>query len=109
MLCNTLILLAILVAGPDLSGEPIVMSLAVALVYAPRISRISRSAALDVILSDYVLVARLRGENALSINGSGIGFSLISIIIKLHSGKIKIDSEIGVGTKIKIYFKKELF
>ena len=60
-------LLAILVAGPDLSGEPIVMSLAVALVYAPRISRISRSAALDVILSDYVLVARLRGENALSI------------------------------------------
>ena len=60
-------LLAILVAGPDLSGEPVVMSLAVALVYAPRISRISRSAALDVILSDYVLAARVRGESALSI------------------------------------------
>jgi peptide/nickel transport system permease protein len=60
-------LLAILVAGPKLSGEPIIMALAVALVYAPRISRISRSAALDIIMSDYVLVARLRGESALSI------------------------------------------
>jgi len=60
-------LLAILVAGPKLSGEPILMALAVALVYAPRISRISRSAALDIIMSDYVIVARLRGESALSI------------------------------------------
>ena len=58
---------------------------------------------------DKINIPFYRGENALSINGSGIGFSLISIIIKLHSGKIKIDSEIGVGTKIKIYFKKELF
>ena len=60
-------LLVILVAGPKLSGEPILMALAVALVYMPRISRISRSAALDVIMSDYVIVARLRGESALSI------------------------------------------
>jgi len=41
--------------------------LAAAIVYAPRISRISRSAALDVITRDYVLVAKLRGENAFSI------------------------------------------
>ena len=60
-------LLAILAAGPNLSGEPLLMSLAVAIVYAPRISRISRSAALDVITRDYVLVAKLRGENAFSI------------------------------------------
>lgn len=60
-------LLAILVAGPKLSGEPILMALAVALVYMPRISRISRSAALDIIMSDYVVAARLRGESAISI------------------------------------------
>ena len=60
-------LLAILVAGPELSGEPILMALAVALVYMPRISRISRSAALDIIMSDYVVAARLRGESAISI------------------------------------------
>ena len=43
------------------------MALAIALVYAPRISRISRSAALDIIMRDYVVVARLRGESAISI------------------------------------------
>tara|TARA_B110000211_G_C14070103_1_gene549501 strand:- start:607 stop:1953 length:1347 start_codon:yes stop_codon:yes gene_type:complete len=48
-----------------------------------------------------------RGKNALQMNGSGIGFSLISIIMKLHCGEIKVESEIGVGTEIKIFFKKE--
>ena len=60
-------LLIILAAGPDLSGEPLLMSLAVAIVYAPRISRIARSAALDVITKDFVIAARLRGESAISI------------------------------------------
>lgn len=56
---------------------------------------------------DKITIPFYRGGNALAINGSGIGFSLISIIIKLHCGKIEIDSELGLGTKIKVYFKKE--
>ena len=60
-------LLIILAAGPNLSGEPLLMALAVSIVYAPRISRIARSAALDVITKDFVVAARLRGESALSI------------------------------------------
>lgn len=60
-------LIAILAAGPRWSGEPFVIALVVALVYAPRIARIARSAALDVITRDYVTIARLRGESALSV------------------------------------------
>jgi peptide/nickel transport system permease protein len=38
------------------------MILVIAVLYAPRIARMARSAALDVITQDYVLAARLRGE-----------------------------------------------
>lgn len=48
-----------------------------------------------------------RGKNAIKLNGSGIGLSLISIIMKLHCGKIEIESEIDEGTEIKVFFKKE--
>ncbi len=60
-------LLAVYAAGPELAGQPALMVLVIAIVYAPRIARMARSAALDVVTRDYVIAARLRGESALSV------------------------------------------
>ena len=62
-----LALIAIAAAGTELSGNPLVVILVVALVYAPRVARMARSAALDIVARDFVTVARLRGESAWSI------------------------------------------
>ena len=62
-----LALLAIATAGPELSGEPILIIFVVALVYTPRIARMARAAALDVITRDFVTMAKLRGESAWSV------------------------------------------
>jgi len=62
-----LALIAIAAAGPELSGNPLLVMLVVALVYAPRIARMARAAALDIVTRDFVTVARLRGENAWSV------------------------------------------
>jgi peptide/nickel transport system permease protein len=62
-----LALIAIASAGPELSGNPILVVLVVALVYAPRIARIARAAAMDIATRDYVTAARLRGESAWSV------------------------------------------
>lgn len=60
-------LIAIAAAGPRLSGEPLLIVLVVALIYTPRIARMARAAALDVITRDFVTIARLRGEGAFSV------------------------------------------
>jgi peptide/nickel transport system permease protein len=62
-----LALIAIAAAGPQLSGNPLLVILVVALVYAPRIARLARVAALDVASRDFITVARLRGEGAWSV------------------------------------------
>lgn len=62
-----LALVAITAAGPDLSGHPLLIVLVVALVYTPRIARMARSAALDIVIRDFVTAARLRGERAWSV------------------------------------------
>jgi peptide/nickel transport system permease protein len=62
-----LALLAIAAAGPDLSGEPVLIIAVVAFVYAPRIARMARAAALDIITRDFVTIAKLRGESAWSV------------------------------------------
>jgi peptide/nickel transport system permease protein len=62
-----LALIAIASAGPRLSGNPILVVLVVALVYAPRIARMARAAAIDIATRDYVTMARLRGESAWSV------------------------------------------
>lgn len=62
-----LALIAIAAAGPELSGNPFLIVLVVALVYAPRIARMARSVAVDIATRDYVTVARLRGESAWSV------------------------------------------
>jgi len=62
-----LALIAIASAGPELSGNPLLIVLVVALVYAPRIARMARSVAVDIATRDHVTVARLRGESAWSV------------------------------------------
>lgn len=62
-----LALIAIATAGPEASGNPVLIVLVVALVYAPRIARMARAAAIDIATRDYVTVARLRGESAWSV------------------------------------------
>ena len=60
-------LLAMVAAGPELSGDPVLVVLVVALVYAPRIARMARTAAIEIATRDFVTVARLRGESAWSV------------------------------------------
>ncbi|CAN5496961.1 ABC transporter permease [soil metagenome] len=62
-----LALIAITAAGTEYSGNPTLVILVVALVYAPRIARMARAAAIDIATRDFVTVARLRGENAWSV------------------------------------------
>ncbi|HWA43586.1 MAG TPA: ABC transporter permease [Hypericibacter adhaerens] len=62
-----LALLAMAAAGPEVAGNPVLVVLVVALVYAPRIARMARAAAIDIATRDYVTVARLRGESPWSV------------------------------------------
>ena len=62
-----LALIAIASAGPTWAGNPLHVILVVALVYAPRVSRMARSAAIDIASRDFITAARLRGEGAWSV------------------------------------------
>jgi peptide/nickel transport system permease protein len=62
-----LALIIIVAVGPGLSGNPILLILVVALIYSPRIARMARAAALDIVTRDFVTVAELRGESAWSV------------------------------------------
>ncbi|RMC64847.1 ABC transporter permease subunit [Sinorhizobium meliloti] len=62
-----LALVMIIAAGPALAGEPVLIVFVVGLVYAPRITRIARAAAMDIATREYVAVAELRGEGTWSI------------------------------------------
>lgn len=62
-----LALIAIVAAGPSVSGSPVLLVLVIGLIYAPRVARMARSAALDIVTRDYVTVAKLRGETAWSV------------------------------------------
>jgi signal transduction histidine kinase len=45
-----------------------------------------------------------RGKNALTRKGTGIGLPLVNQIIMNHNGRLKITSEINVGTEVTILF-----
>jgi peptide/nickel transport system permease protein len=62
-----LALLAIAAAGPKLSGSSLLLMSVVVLVYTPRIARMARAVAVDLVTRDYVTVARARGESVRSI------------------------------------------
>lgn len=60
-------LLIVSLAGPGVQGSPVLLILVVGAGYLPRVARMARAAALDVVSRDFVLAARLRGENAWTI------------------------------------------
>lgn len=60
------LILALLVLG-SLEPSFIVVVLVVALLFAPRVATVVRAATLDVVMEDFVTIARLRGESALSV------------------------------------------
>ena len=62
-----LALLAIAAAGPKASGSSLLLIGVVVLVYAPRIARMARTVAVDLVTRDFVTVARARGESVRSI------------------------------------------
>jgi len=62
-----LALLVISAAGADQSGNPLLLIGVVAFIYAPRVARMARAVALDLVTRDFVTVARARGESAWSI------------------------------------------
>jgi peptide/nickel transport system permease protein len=62
-----LALLAIAAAGSKASGSSGLLIGVVVLVYAPRIARMARAVAVDLVTRDFVTVARARGESVRSI------------------------------------------
>ena len=62
-----LALLLVAAAGPHQSGSWILLIGVVVLVYVPRVARMARAVALDLVQRDFVTVARARGESAWSI------------------------------------------
>jgi peptide/nickel transport system permease protein len=60
-----LILALVILSG--FGSSPLLLILTVALVYSPRVSRIARAAALEIIAEDFVTAARARGESSWAI------------------------------------------
>jgi peptide/nickel transport system permease protein len=74
-------LLAVYAAGPELAGQPALMVVVIAIVYAPRIARMARAAALDVVTRDFVTAARLRGDRAWSIIWRDLAPNTVSTLL----------------------------
>lgn len=76
-----LALVAMVSFGPQLAGHPLVVVFVVALVYAPRIARMARSAAVDIATRDFVTIAKLRGESSWSVIRSDILPNASSVLL----------------------------
>jgi peptide/nickel transport system permease protein len=62
-----LALLIIVAAGPEKSGSRALLIGVVGFVYLPRIARMARTVAVDLVTRDFVIAARARGESVWSI------------------------------------------
>lgn len=57
-------LLIVTSAGPDHVGSPLLLIAVMAVIYAPRMARVARASALEIVTRDFVTIARLRGDHA---------------------------------------------
>lgn len=62
-----LALLIVALAGSRATGTTILIILVIGFVYAPRVARIARSAAIEIATKEFVLAAKLRGDAAWTI------------------------------------------
>jgi peptide/nickel transport system permease protein len=101
-----LALLAIAAAGPKLAGKSLLLISVVVLVYAPRIARMARTVAVDLVTRDFVIVARARGESVWSIvwrelTPNAAGVLLVEFGVRAGYAPILISSLgfLGFGTQ----------
>jgi peptide/nickel transport system permease protein len=92
-----LALMIVALAGPDVSGQPILVVAVVAFIYAPRMARLARAAAIEIAAKEFVAAARLNGESAASIiwrellpNATGI--ILVEIALRASYAPILVGS-----------------
>ncbi len=50
-----------------------------------------------------IFTAFQRGNNVGTIQGTGLGLAIVKKSIERHNGKIKIESELGKGTRITVF------
>lgn len=49
---------------------------------------------------------RVEGAQGRTHEGSGIGLSLVHELVKLHSGTVSVESELGVGTTLRVHIPR---
>jgi peptide/nickel transport system permease protein len=101
-----LALLVIAAAGPQNSGNYLLLILVVAGVYTPRIARMARAVAIDLVTRDYVTVARTRGETTWSIvwrelTPNAIGVLLVEFGVRAGYAPIFIGSLSFLGFGVR--------
>lgn len=67
-----------------------------------RISIIDNGKGISKRMIDKLFVRYYRGESTDEVEGTGLGMSIAKNIVEAHGGIIKVESEIGRGTKITI-------
>jgi len=56
---------------------------------------------IEKILEPFYRVDKVRGESS---EGVGLGLAICKEIMNIHDGTLMIESELGKGTRIKLYF-----
>lgn len=92
-----LALLVISAAGPERVGSPVLLVAVIGLIYAPRMARIARAAATEVVTRDFVLMAKLRGDSAAKIIRTDVlpnsrNSILIEVAVRLGNAPVVIGS-----------------
>lgn len=50
--------------------------------------------------------AQLQSDAKLAEEGAGLGLAIVKSLIEAHEGRLEIESEFGVGTKVSVLFKR---
>lgn len=50
---------------------------------------------------------RVDKSHSKEVGGTGLGLSIVKHAVKIHNGKIEIDSAVGTGTTVTVYFPKK--